>query len=34
MCVCWLVVFYVQSTPRSFRDSIPFTVPCEGREAR
>ena len=35
---CWLVVFYVPSTARSFRDGTPiycpFSVPCEGREAR
>ena len=34
----WLVVFYVPSTARSFRDGTtpppPFTVPCEGREAQ
>ena len=30
----WLVVFYVPSTARSFRDGTPFTVPCEGHEAR
>ena len=30
----WLVVFNVPSTARSFRDGTPFTVPCEGREAR
>ena len=29
-----LVVFSVPSTARSFRDGTPFTVPCEGREAR
>ena len=29
-----LVVFNVPSTARSFRDGTPFTVPCEGREAR
>ena len=29
-----LFVFYVPSTARSFRDGTPFTVPCEGREAR
>ena len=32
--VGWLVVFNVPSTARSFRDGTPFTVPCEGREAR
>ena len=32
--VGWLVLFYVPSTARSFRDGTPFTVPCEGREAR
>ena len=32
--VGWLIVFSVISTARSFRDSAPFTVPCEGREAR
>ena len=32
--VGWLVVFSVPSTTRSFRDSAPFTIPCEGREAR
>ena len=31
---CWLVVFYILSTERSFRDSSPFTGPCKGREAR
>ena len=33
MLVGWLVVFYVPSTARSFRDGCapPFTVPCEGR---
>ena len=32
---CWLVVFYVPSTTRSFRDDSPInTVPCEGLEAR
>ena len=30
----WLVVFNVPSTVRSFRDGTPFTVPCEGCEAR
>ena len=30
----WLVVFYVPSTARSFRDRAPFTVPCEGCKAR
>ena len=28
--VGWLVMFYVSSTARSFRDGTPFTVPCEG----
>ena len=28
--VGWLVVFHVPSTALSFRDGIPFTVPCEG----
>ena len=32
--VGWLVVLNVPSTARSFRDAPPFTVPCEGREAR
>ena len=32
--VGWLVVFNAPSTVRSFRDGTPFTVPCEGREAR
>ena len=31
--VGWLVVFYVSSTVRSFRDSTPFIVPCEGCDA-
>ena len=30
----WLVVSYVPSTARSFRDGTPFTVHCKGREAR
>ena len=30
----WLVVFNVPSTARSFKDGTPFTVSCEGREAR
>ena len=30
----WLVVFYIPSTARSFREGTPCTVPCEGREAR
>ena len=30
--VGWL--FYIPSTARSFRDSPPFTVPCEGCEAQ
>ena len=34
VCVSWFVVFNVPSTARSFRDGTPFTVPCEGREAR
>ena len=29
-----LVVFYVPSAAMSFRDTTPFTVPWEGREAR
>ena len=28
-----LVVFYVPSTARSYRDGTPFAVPCEGCEA-
>ena len=32
--VGWLVVFNIPFTTRSFRDGTPFTVPCEGREAR
>ena len=32
--VDWLVVFYVPSTARSFRDGTPIYCPYEGREAR
>ena len=32
--VGWLDMFHVSSTTRAFRDGTPFTVPCEGREAR
>ena len=31
---CLLLVFNVPSIARSFRDGTPFTVPCDGREAR
>ena len=34
MSLSLLFVFYVPSTVRSFRDGTPFTVLCEGREAR
>ena len=30
----WLVVFYVPSTARSFRDGTPINCPLKGREAR
>ena len=32
--ICWLVVSYVPSTTKSFRDATPFTVPYKGGEAR
>ena len=32
--VAWLVVFYVPSTRGHLETARPFTVPCEGREAR
>ena len=34
VCRSRLVVFYLESTARSFREGTPFTVPCKGREAQ
>ena len=32
--VCSVVFYFPSTAARSFRDDTPFTVPCEGREAR